>query len=146
MNRNRFFALAAMLILLCLPLAACKSKNPHGLVFVPDGSESVYMLGSDETRSVYALGGTVNCTSGGEMKALSLCLADESISISDVASAAADDLKSERIEANTYADSGTVEYLYDTFTLICLSGQSGNTDIWFVPPGTTAAMLGNYAK
>ena len=87
MNRNRFFALAAMLILLCLPLAACKSKNPHGLVFVPDGSESVYMLGSDETRSVYALGGTVNCTSGGEMKALSLCLADESISISDIASA-----------------------------------------------------------
>ena len=76
-----------MLILLCLPLAACKSKNPHGLVFVPDGSESVYMLGSDETRSVYALGGTVNCTSGGEMKALSLCLADESISISDIASA-----------------------------------------------------------
>ena len=132
MNRNRFFALAVMLILLCLPLAACKSKNPHGLVFVPDGSESVYMLGSDETRSVYALGGTVNCTSGGEMKALSLCLAD--------------DLKSERIEANTYADSGTVEYLYDTFTLICLSGRSGNTDIWFVPPGTTAAMLGNYAK
>ena len=80
------------------------------------------------------------------MKALSLCLADESISISDIASAAADDLKSERIEANTYADSGTVEYLYDTFTLICLSGRSGNTDIWFVPPGTTAAMLGNYAK
>lgn len=145
MNKKRIFALAAAILSVLLLLTACKSKNPYGLVFVSDGTENVYLLGSDETRSVYALGGTVNCTDGGKMTALSLGLAEESITAAEIASSAAEDLKAERISANTYPDSGTVEYLYDTFTLICLSGQNGNTDIWFVPPGTTAAMLGNYA-
>ncbi len=128
--------LTAVLLVVCLfLLCSCAKANDYGLKFASDGSDKLqYIHVFGEEQIVYTVGGVVTVEINGEPKLLDLALNDGDLAMTDVLDSVAEDAADGDVEFEEYPD-GSVEYRYDTFTLVRLNLHTGVRDVYFVPNG-----------
>ena len=123
--------LAILLAILSLFLVSCSKPNDYGLSMAENQSER-RIIGFEEDRMIYAVGGIMTMNQNGESKLLEFALNDGSITIGDIISVAEQDAADGDIEKIEQHD-GSAEYKYDTFTLVVLNTTLGKRDVYFVP-------------
>lgn len=127
---KRFVLMA--LAVVCLVFSACSSANDHNLKLVADGKDSKDYIYFDDQRVVYVVGGIMMTeTADGESVMLETALYDGTVSLDEILASAKEDADDGDVEMSEYPD-GSVEYYYDTFTLISLN-KDGIRDVYFVP-------------
>ena len=126
--------LLTALVLICLMFSSCSKANEYNLKLIPDGKDSKDYIYYDDERIVYVIGGIMMTEDdNGESVMLETALYEGTVSIDDIINSAKEDAEDGDIEMAQYPD-GSVEYYYDTFTLICLNIE-GTRDVYFVPVG-----------
>lgn len=132
---NKRVCLVLSVVFCLFLLCSCGSANDYGLSFAPDGKDSLqYIHVFGEEQVVYTVGGVMSAEINGEAKLLELALNDGDISMKEILDSAAADASDGDVEFKEYPD-GSVEYRYETFTLVKLNLHTGTRDVYFVPDG-----------
>ncbi len=119
--------------LLLLLLSACSEANELKLSMVEDGTESldlIHIFG--EEQYIYVSGGIMMIEINKEPKQLELALHDENLTAQDIIDQAIEDSEDKDVETKEYPD-GSVEYYYDSFTLVRMNTVKGDRNLYFVP-------------
>ena len=126
--------LALVVCIICvLSLSACTKANDLQLSLTEDGTDSldlIHIFG--EEQYVYVSGGIMMIEIGKTPKTLELALHDGDVSVSDILAAAEQDVEDGDVRTEEYPD-GSVEYYYDSFTLVRLNTVKGDKNVYFVP-------------
>lgn len=129
---KRVFALFACLLCLC-SLCSCTKANDLNLSLVEDGTDSlevIHIFG--EEQFVFVSGGIMMTEIDKTPKTLELALHDGDISVADILATAEEDVKDGDVVSEEYPD-GSVEYRYESFTLVRLNTVKGDKNIYFLP-------------
>ena len=129
---KRFTLMA--LALVCLAFSSCSKANDFNLKLVADGKDSKDYIYYDDQRVVYVVGGIMMTEDqDGQSLMLETALYEGSLSVDEILNSAKEDADDGDVKMSEYPD-GSVEYYYDTFTLILLNAN-GVRDVYFVPSG-----------
>lgn len=127
-------SVAVLICAFCIfSLSACTKANDLALSLTEDGTDSldiIHIFG--EEQFVYVSGGIMMIEIDKTPKTLELALHDGDVSVSDILNTAEEDVKDGDIRTEEYPD-GSVEYYYESFTLVRLNTVKGDRNIYFVP-------------
>ena len=126
-----------LVLILCatcvFSLFACTKANDLCLSLTEDGTESldiIHIFG--EEQFVYVSGGIMMIEIDKTPKTLELALHDGDVSVDEIIATAEQDVKDGDIRTEEYPD-GSVEYYYDSFTLVRLNTVKGDKTVYFLP-------------
>jgi hypothetical protein len=126
--------LAVLICAVCVfSLSACTKANDLNLSFTEDGTDSldiIHIFG--EEQFVYVSGGIMMIEIDKTPKTLELAFHDGDVSVDDILLTAEQDVEDGDIKTEEYPD-GSVEYYYESFTLVRLNTVKGDRNIYFLP-------------